>query len=99
MRARLAIDRVERLQEAGLCEIHGLNYAPNKNALADPGIVKFAADEAAQKQFVTIVTDDKELRVRSKAILKKQAPDLHRLMKGLDLLADAEAIVTGWKSP
>ena len=98
-RARLAIDRVERLQEAEVCEIHGLNFAPNKNALADPGILKFAADESAQKRFVTIVTDDKELRVRGKAILKKQAANLHRLLKGSDLLADAEEIVKRWKSP
>lgn len=97
-RARLAIDRIERLQEADLCEIHDLAFAPNKSALADPGILKFAASEMGQKRFVTIVTDDKELRVRSKAILKKQAPNLHRVLKGSDLLADAEEIIKRWKS-
>lgn len=98
-RARLAIDRVERLQEADLCEIPDLAFAPNKSALADPGILKFAAGEAGQKRFITFVTDDKELRVRGKAILKKKAPNLHRVLKGLDLLADAEEIVKRWKSP
>lgn len=91
--ARLAIDRVEKLQEADLVEIPGVTFEPNKGAMADPEILKNAASETEQKKFVTIVTDDKELRVRAKAILKKKAPQLYRVLKGSDLLEDAHQIL------
>jgi len=91
--ARLGIDRVEKLQEADLVEIPGVTFESNKGAMADPEILKYAASETEQKRFVTIVTDDKELRVRAKAILKKKAPQLHRVLKGSDLLEDAHQIL------
>jgi len=91
--ARLAIDRVEKLQEADLVEIPGITFEPDKGAMADPEILKYAVGEAEQKKFVTIVTDDKELRVRAKAILKKKAPEYYRILKGSDLLGDARQIL------
>jgi hypothetical protein len=55
--------------------------------------LKYAVGEAEQKKFVTIVTDDKELRVRAKAILKKKAPEHYRILKGSDLLGDTRQIL------
>lgn len=62
--ARLAIDRIERLQKGGLLAITPVSIGTAPGADADPLIVELLSSQAERGVPCTFVSEDKELRIR-----------------------------------
>lgn len=63
-RARIAIERIETLQEEGSLTITPITMDASRRAYADPTIVKILAQKSEEGLRCTFISDDKELRVR-----------------------------------
>ena len=69
-RARLAIERIEWFQSAGLLHIESVTIDASKGAYADPQIVKLLVAAAEEQRTIRLLSDDKELRVRVREHLR-----------------------------
>jgi hypothetical protein len=69
-RARLAINRIEKLQKERLLRIEPVTIEAVKGAYADPLIVQLLISEAQNARSICFVSDDKELRVRVREHLR-----------------------------
>lgn len=75
-RARLALRRIERFQELALINITSLGYNSNKHAYADPNIISTFEKNLSNDSTMTLISDDRELRIRAGQRLKdKKARD------------------------
>ena len=64
--ARLALSRVEQMQNSGLLNVQPIDFQSDKRAFADPKIVELISDFTASGKDVHFVTDDRELRIRAR---------------------------------
>lgn len=64
MRARMAIKRIETLQEDGLLSISPITIDAARGAYADPVIIKILNQKSQEGHKCTFFSDDVELRVR-----------------------------------
>ncbi|MDW6004179.1 DUF3824 domain-containing protein [Vibrio mangrovi] len=79
--ARCALARIEYFQNIDLIEIIPMGLNAKKNAYADPDIIEILVDSLKLHSAMTLVSDDRELRIRANQILKdKQAPDFKSIM-------------------
>lgn len=83
--ARCALARIEHFQNIDLIEIIPIGLNAKKNAYADPDFIKILVDSLKSHSAMTLVSDDRELRIRANQILKdKKAHDFKTIM-GKDL--------------
>jgi hypothetical protein len=73
IRARIAIDEIEKFQIAGLLCIKPVGLDAKPGAYADPVIIRVLAEEARKGMRCTFISDDKELRIRVREYLKNFA--------------------------
>ena len=83
--ARCALGRIEYFQNRSLIRIVPMGFNAEKNAYADPDIIEILVDSLAKYTAMTLVSDDRELRIRANQILKdKEAPSF-RAIEGGDI--------------
>jgi len=68
-RARRALTRIEHFQSLGLVDIIQIGVEAKKNAYADPCILEELVKSSASHSSMTLVSNDRELRVRAIQIL------------------------------
>jgi hypothetical protein len=74
--ARCALSRIEYFQNINLIEIIPMGMDAKKSAYADPDIIEILIDSLSKYSAMTLVSDDRELRIRANQIMKdKQAND------------------------
>jgi hypothetical protein len=69
-RTRLAIKRIENLQKKGLLQISPISIERKREAYADPVILQLLVAIGMQPRSVSFVSDDKELRIRARELLR-----------------------------
>lgn len=83
--ARCALARIEDFQKIGLIEIIPMKFEANKYAYADPDIIKFLVDSSREYPVMTLVSDDRELRIRTNQIVKDESRTDFLSITGQDL--------------
>lgn len=83
--ARCALARIEDFQKTGLIEIIPMKFEANKYAYADPDIIKFLVDSSREYPVMTLVSDDRELRIRTNQIVKDKSKSEFLSITGQDL--------------
>lgn len=83
--ARCALARIEVFQKMGLIEIIPMKFEANKYAYADPDIIKFLVDSSREYSVMTLVSDDRELRIRTNQIVKDKSKSNFLSITGRDL--------------
>lgn len=83
--ARCALARIEAFQKIGLIEIIPMKFEANKYAYADPDIIKFLVDSSREYPVMTLVSDDRELRIRTNQIVKDKSKSSFLSITGQDL--------------
>lgn len=83
--ARCALARIEAFQITGLIEIIPMKFEANKYAYADPDIIKFLVDSSREYSVMTLVSDDRELRIRTNQIVKDKSKTDFLSITGQDL--------------
>ncbi len=83
--ARCALNRIEYFQNIDLLEIIPMNFEAKKNAYADPDIIKILLDSSSKHSVMTLVTDDRELRIRTNQIIKDKSQSNFLSITGKDL--------------
>lgn len=83
--ARCALARIEAFQKTGLIEIIPMKFEANKYAYADPDIIKFLVDSSREYSVMTLVSDDRELRIRTNQIVKDKSRTDFLSITGQDL--------------
>lgn len=83
--ARCALARIEAFQKIGLIEIIPMKFEANKYAYADPDIIKFLVDSSREYSVMTLVSDDRELRIRTNQIVKDKSRTDFLSITGQDL--------------
>lgn len=87
-RANLALRRVEELDLFGLLKLEGKpGYSPDKAAFGDPAIIELAQQFAMVGRAVTIVSDDRALRLRARKVIKCNQDNKLKVEEGRSLLA------------
>lgn len=71
--ARLALNRIEKFQGAGLLPIENVSTNPHAGAFADPRILEIIKAASGRQQRSILITDDKDLRIRAIAVGKEFA--------------------------
>jgi hypothetical protein len=103
-RARMAINRIEKLQKHGLLKIDRIAADAKRDAYADPDLVKFIVAEAKQGKSIRFLTDDKELRIRVREFLKAcpsskwEIPEPDRIVASCDSLLKAKEFGLDYKA-
>lgn len=69
-RARLAIARIDAFQVANLLTITPITIQSDKNAYADPLILRLLITAAKSNEKICFITDDKELRIRAREVCR-----------------------------
>lgn len=69
-RARLALSRIESLQSEGILTIEDMGIQRNPEAYADDTILETLAQSAGRGQSCTLLTLDRELRLRARQVLR-----------------------------
>lgn len=83
--ARCALARIEAFQKMGLIEIITMKFEANKYAYADPDIINFLVDSSREYSVMTLVSDDRELRIRTNQIMKDKSKSDFLSITGQDL--------------
>lgn len=83
--ARCALARIEVFQKIGLIEIIPMKFEANKYAYADPDIIKFLVDSSREYSVMTLVSNDRELRIRTNQIVKDKSKSDFLSITGQDL--------------
>lgn len=74
--ARCALSRIEYFQNINLIEIIPMDINAKKGAYADPDIIEILIDSLSRNPAMTLISDDRELRIRANQIMKdRQAND------------------------
>lgn len=69
-RARLAINRIEQLQKQNLLRVEPITMDSQRGAYADPVSLKLLIALNKNPRTVTFVSDDKELRIRARELVR-----------------------------
>jgi len=83
--ARCALTRIEHFQNIDLIEIIPMQFEAKKNAYADPDIIKILLDSSSKHPIMTLVTDDRELRIRTNQIIKDKSESDFKSIIGKEL--------------
>ncbi|WP_428023938.1 type II toxin-antitoxin system VapC family toxin [Arcobacter sp.] len=73
--ARRAFYNIEKLQELELLVIEGLEVSSNKKAYADPEFIKCILNHIQNHENVIFLTEDRDLKIRLRNIIKKDGLD------------------------
>ena len=87
--ATCAIRRCEQLDAKGLLIIEDIQPVPNKAAEGDAALIRFAERQVTAGRTVCLVTDDRELKVRSKQCLKRWS-EAFKVVSGSSAVEKAE---------
>jgi len=93
--ARIAINRIERFQTKKLLYLRPITINADPNAYADPLIIKLLIKNARDGICCTLLTEDKELRIRARQFLSDNAKahwkvlGLRKLLDGCKILVKA----------
>jgi hypothetical protein len=85
-RARMAINRIESLQTLGLLTIKPVTINADPRAYADPKILKVLAAASRKGDSICFVSDDKELRIRAREVLRHHSESQILILGGNELL-------------
>lgn len=86
--ARCALSRIEYFQNIDLIEIIPMGTEAKKGAYADPDIIDILLNSLTENSSMTLVSDDRELRIRANQIMKdNQAKDFKSIL-GQDIFKD-----------
>ena len=96
-RARLAINRIESFQKAGLLNIPQISIDSKKGAYADPVIVQVLTSQSRNGVECTLISDDMELRIRVRQHLTDNAKAVWKIVEIEDLLQGCTAVVEARK--
>lgn len=83
--ARCALARIEHFQKQDLIDIIPMQLEASKYAYADPDIIKFLVKSSSEYSFMTLVSNDRELRIRTNQILKDKSKSKFLSITGDDL--------------
>ncbi|MGR5447985.1 PIN domain-containing protein [Vibrio jasicida] len=67
--ARCALSRIERLQNSNAIKIIPLGFDAEKEAYADPEIIKLLIKATDEYNNLLLITDDRELRIRANQLV------------------------------
>lgn len=67
--ARCALSRIERLQNSNVIKIIPLGFDAEKDAYADPEIIKLLIEATDEYKNLALITDDRELRIRANQLV------------------------------
>lgn len=67
--ARCALSRIERLQNSNVIKIIPLGFDAEKDAYADPEIIKLLIKATDEYDNLLLITDDRELRIRANQLV------------------------------
>lgn len=84
-KARGALAKIEYFQKQGLITIITMQIEAKKYAYADPDIIKFLIKSSSEYSPITLVSDDRELRIRTNQIMKDQGDANFLSITGNDL--------------
>lgn len=90
--ARRAISRIENFQCANLLTSYKLGIDSNKNAYADPVIIKYALKHVKNGMKVVVVSDDAELRIRVRSLAQDEKDNIV-IANGKDLMMICDAFL------
>lgn len=96
-RARLAIRRIELLQKQGLLDIRPITINAEPNAYADPLILKLILTSAKKQINGSLITNDKELRIRARQLLSDNAVTRWNVLGMEELLSGCKDVVNAQK--
>lgn len=91
-RARLAINRIEKLQVSGILKIRPITINSDPRAYADPLIIKLLIEESKRGINCVFISDDKELRIRVREQLASVNSDKWLIIDGDKFLKSARDI-------
>ena len=87
--ARTAIDRIEKLNAKKLLRVEPITLDAKPGAYADPLIIKLLAKAAKDNKATCLVSDDKELRVRTREYLRNSTQAEQHIVVGLGQIREA----------
>ena len=96
-RSRIAINRIESLQKAGLLTIQPISLDAELGAYADPLLVKILSTESRKGVKCTFISDDKELRIRLREHLTNCAQGEWNVIEIDTLIPQCEQIAESFK--
>jgi len=95
LRSRIAIDRIEQFQKAGLLKVIPITINAKKDAYADPVIVEVLTKQSQEGKFCTLFSDDKELRIRVRQKFYDRANADWNIIEMEKILPDCKKIALG----
>jgi len=85
--ARMAIDRIDKLNEKGLLKIEPITIESERGAYADPLIIRLLAKITQTDTQAILLSDDKELRIRVREHIRQySSSDSNVTAAGLDTI-------------
>jgi len=95
--ARIAINRIEQLQKEGLLRIARVPVELAKDSHADPLEVSILMAEAKPANSIFFISDDEELRIRVREVLRKHPADRWKVLDFSSLTPGCNAVVEAEK--
>jgi len=92
-KAWLAIKRIEELQKENILDINQISINPNRKAYADPLIIKLLSEQAQKGVKTTLISNDRELCIRARQILKDKSTNAWAVLDFNSLLNDCNFYV------
>ena len=92
-KARCAIGRIERLQKENCLEIRPITIDAKQDAYADPVLIKCLLDQAQNGVKTTLISNDKELCIRARQLLKNESAQNWAVLDFDKLLNDCKIYV------
>jgi hypothetical protein len=80
-KARYAINLIKSFQKDNILDIKGISGGINKNAYADPEILKLLNSVTSNNETIAFVTDDIELRNRAREIIKGHSMESQKIVE------------------
>jgi len=96
-RARIAINRIEKLQKNKLLNISSVSVDAHQKAYADPTIVRLITEKSKKGLNCTFISDDKELRIRVRQHLIDLATSTWNIIEIEKLLPRCKVVIEGLK--
>ena len=88
--ARCALARIEEFQNAGYLNIVPIGLGASRRAYADPVILRTLQRIANQYRRITLITDDRELRIRANQIVRSITSNIFSAEEGSTVLSGFE---------
>ena len=80
-KSRYAINLIKSFQKDNILDIKGISDGINKNAYADPEILKLLNSVTSNNETIALVTNDIELRNRAREIIKDNSMESQKIVE------------------